>query len=90
MKFLPEPRCELGSSIRHDCFGNPMKTNDTRHVYVSQLVGSVGGADRNKVRHFSQPIDNDHNGIIPRLDLGKPVIKSIPTSSHFHSGILRG
>ena len=26
----------------------------------------------------------------PRLDLGSPVIKSIPISSHFHSGIFKG
>ena len=48
-----------------------MKTNNTRHVYVSQLVGSVGGADRNKVRHFSQPVDNDPNGIMPSVGLGQ-------------------
>ena len=48
-----------------------MKTNNTRHVYVSKLVGSVGGADRNKVRYFSKPVNNDPDGIMPSVGLGQ-------------------
>ena len=90
MKFLPESRGELGSSIRHGCFGNPMKTNDTRHVFVSQLVGSVGSADRNKVCNFGQPVNNNPNGIMPSVGLGQASYEIHTNLIPFPLGNLKG
>ena len=58
-----------------------MNTNNTGHIYVSQLVGSMGGADMNKVRYFRQPIDNYPNGIMPTVRLGK-------TSDEIHTNLI--
>ena len=35
------------------------------------MIGTVGSADRNKVCHFSKPVDNDPNGIMHTVGLGQ-------------------
>ena len=67
-----------------------MKTNNTGHVDVSQLVRLVGSADRNKVGYFSKPVGNDPNGIMPSVGVGQASNKVHTDFIPFPLGNLEG
>ena len=67
-----------------------MQRNNPGHIQISQFTGVDILANREEMGDLGQSINDYPNGIITFFYLGKPVMKSIPTSSHFHAGIAIG
>jgi hypothetical protein len=90
MQAAPESRGELGTSIRDDHFGNSTETNYPGDLEIGQTPSIVNVLMGIKWTTLVRRSIMTQIELWPRSDLGRPVIKSVPTSSHFHMGTFKG
>ena len=85
---MPELWSKLCSSIWYDGPWDSMQTCDPGHVYLGQLRTCICGFHWDKVSYFGQAVHTTTQiESYPHRVLGSPVIKSMSSLSHFHSGI---
>ena len=87
VQLIPKLWGKLCSSIWYDGPRNSMQTYDPGHVYLGQLCTCIGGFTGIKWATLVKWSTTTQIESYPDLVLGNPVIKSMPSLSHFHSGI---
>lgn len=88
--MIPKSRDELSASVGYYSPWNSMQTNYTGEIKFSKLLSGVGCLYWMKCATLVNLSVMTHMASFSCRDRGSPTIKSIPISSHFHSGILFG
>ena len=88
--MIPKFRDELSASVGCYSLRNSMQANYTGEVKFGKLLGGVVVLTGMKCATLVSLSVMTHMASFPCRDRGSPTIKSIPISSHFHSGILFG
>jgi hypothetical protein len=63
MQLFLETSNELGPSVRNECLGHTMQTQDASNIQFDILLSPVVGVHQNEMSKLGKPIDDYPNGV---------------------------
>jgi hypothetical protein len=90
MQLFPETSHKLNNSIRNNGLGNPVQAHNLIDIEFCIILDGVSGVHCDEMSSLGQSVHYNPDSVLPSRSQGKPTMKSILMSSHFHKGMVNG